>query len=86
VTPATAGSACMILAHVMHLWFRMKKRMYTSPFLSCEGSTKKNIWMFEPLTNVAKIDFKCKEKKRKETDDKKREEEECHNNQKVAQK
>jgi hypothetical protein len=39
----------------------------------------------EPTSNIAKISFKCKEKKRKKINEKKREEEGCHNNKKLAQ-
>jgi hypothetical protein len=42
--------------------------------------------MSQPTTDITKINFKHKEKKRKEIDVKKREEEVCHDNQQLAQK
>jgi hypothetical protein len=61
-----------------------RKRKPITVFLSCDGVTKTNIWMPEPTSDMAKISFKCKEKKRKAIVERKREEEECHKNQQNA--
>jgi hypothetical protein len=53
-------------------------------FLSCDGTIKKNIWMSEPTSDMAKIEFKRKEKKRKDIQEKENEEEECSDNQQRA--
>jgi hypothetical protein len=58
---------------------------YFSFFLSCDGLTKRNIWMSEPSSAIEKMNFKRKEKKRKEKEKKVQEEEECHENQQNAQ-
>ena len=38
---------------------------YSRFFLSCDGRVKENIWMTEPKSDIAKINYKQKEKKRK---------------------
>jgi hypothetical protein len=55
-----------------------EEKAYYQFFLSCDGVTKKNIWMSEPTTDIARTEFKRKEKKRKEIEVKKIEEEGCH--------
>jgi hypothetical protein len=62
------------------------ERAYYGSFLSCDGKTKKNIWMSEPKSDLAQISFKRKEKKQRENETKRKEEEECANNQQTAQK
>ena len=59
--------------------------VYYTFFLSCDGKTKENIWMSEPLSDLARISFRRKEKKRKENTEKKREEDECADNQQNTQ-
>jgi hypothetical protein len=54
-------------------------------FFSCDGKTKKNIWMKKSIGTMATINFKQGEKKRKERMEKDREEETCAGNQKTAQ-
>jgi hypothetical protein len=41
-------------------------------FLSCDGQVKKNIWMSEPKSDLEKMNFKMKEKKRKDRLEKKK--------------
>jgi hypothetical protein len=62
------------------------KGAYFHFFLSCNGMTKKNIWMLEASLIIEKINFKRKEKKWKNALEKEREEEEeeCHENQQSA--
>ena len=66
------------------LVFDEKEQAYYRFFLSCDGKTKHNIWMSEPTSDIAVIDFKRKEKKRKERVKKEEEEEQCHENQQIA--
>jgi hypothetical protein len=66
------------------VWDEEEKAYYRF-FLSCDGVTKRNIWMSEPTTDIAKIEFKRKEKKRKDIEVKRREEEDCYDNQQLAQ-
>jgi hypothetical protein len=54
-------------------------------FLSCNGKTKKNTWMSEPTSDLARISFNRKEKKRKDNLKSKRDKEECVDNQQNAQ-
>ena len=53
-------------------------------FLSCDGNIKTNIWMSEPTTDLAKINFKRREMKRMENEKREREEAECGDNQQAA--
>ena len=50
-----------------------KENAYYYFFLSCDGLTKRNIWVSEPTSNIARMTFKIKEKKRKEREQKERE-------------
>jgi hypothetical protein len=61
-----------------------KENAYYYFFLSCDGLTKRNIWVSEPTSNIERMTFKIKEKKRKEREQKEREEENCAENQKNA--
>jgi hypothetical protein len=56
--------------HAPLVWYE-EENAYYHFFLSCDGTTKMNIWMSEPTSDIVKIDFKCKEKKRREIDEKK---------------
>ncbi len=58
---------------------------YYNFFLSCNGKTKENIWVSEPSSDLARISFNCKEKKRKDNLKAERDKEECANNQQHAQ-
>jgi hypothetical protein len=54
-------------------------------FLSCDGKTKNNIWLSKPMSDLAKISYKRKEKKQRNKMKKTKEEEECADNQQSAQ-
>ena len=60
------------------------EQAYSRFFLSCDGKTKKNVWMSKPIGSMATIKYKRGEKKRKERENKEKEEENCADNQKRA--
>jgi hypothetical protein len=62
----------------------LQRRLTTVLFLSCDGKTKKNVWMSKPVGSMATINYKRGEKKRKERKDREREDENCADNQKSA--
>ena len=50
------------------VWDATEKAYYRL-FLSCDGKTKKHIWMTKPNGTLATINYKREEKKRKERED-----------------
>ena len=60
------------------------EKAYYSFFLSCDGKTKKNIWMTEPDSDIEKVVYRQAEKKRKERIEKREDEENCQHNQQLA--
>jgi hypothetical protein len=62
-----------------------EEQAYFRFFLSCDGKTKRNIWMTKPMSDMATINYKRGEKKRKDRLEKEREEETCVENQQAAQ-
>jgi hypothetical protein len=67
----------------MLVWDKTEEAYYRF-FLSCDGKTKKNIWMSKPNGTMATINYKRGEKKRKEREEKEKEEENCAENQNNA--
>jgi hypothetical protein len=66
------------------VWDDLEQTYYRF-FLSCDGKKKKNVWMPEPIGNMAStINYKWGEKERKERSEKEREEENCAENQQSA--
>ncbi len=63
----------------------LEEKAYYRFFLSCDGRTKRNIWMSKPNGTLAMIDYRRGERKRKERMENKREEESCTENQELAQ-
>jgi dipeptidase len=84
VSPS-AGTACTIRVHAAHRWSGMATEQAEYLFfLSCDGKTKKTVWMSKPIESMATLNYKRGEKKRKERENKEREEENCADNQKNA--
>jgi hypothetical protein len=65
------------------VWDEVEKAYYRF-FLSCDGKTKKNVWMTEPASDMERVVFHRGEKKRKERQQKEDDEENCHDNQQQA--
>jgi hypothetical protein len=61
------------------------EKAYFHFFLSCDGKTKTNIWMTQPTSDLAAIDYKRGEKKRKDRREHEHEEENCAKYQELAQ-
>jgi hypothetical protein len=62
-----------------------EEKAYYSFFLSCDGKTKRNLWMSKPKGTLATINYRRDERKRKDRMEKEREEEFCAENQEKAQ-
>ena len=65
------------------VWDEMEGAYYGF-FLSCDLKTKTNYWMTEPTSDLARIDFHRREKKRKILVEKELEQENCADNQQNA--
>ena len=61
------------------------EKAYFRFFLSCDGKTKTNIWLTQPTSDLATINYKRGEKKRKDRREKEKEEENCGQDQEYAQ-
>jgi hypothetical protein len=61
-----------------------EEKAYYSFFLSCDGKTKRIIWMSKPIGTMTTINYRRGERKRKEIMDKEKEEETCAENQQKA--
>jgi hypothetical protein len=61
------------------------QKVYFCFFLYCDGKTKTNIWMTQPTSNLATINYKRGEKKRKDRREEENEEENCAKDQESAQ-
>jgi ATPase subunit of ABC transporter with duplicated ATPase domains len=65
-------------------WDQAKKAHFRF-FLSCDGKTKTIIWLTQPTSDLATINYKRGEKKRKDRQEKEKEEENCAQDQESAQ-
>jgi hypothetical protein len=61
------------------------EKAYFRFFLSSYSKTRTNIWMMQPTSNLATINYKRGEKKRKDRQEKDNEEEKCAKDQESAQ-
>jgi hypothetical protein len=66
------------------VWDEEEKAYYDSFFLSCDGKTKRNIWMSKPIGTMATMNYRRGKRKRKERMETEKEEETCAENQQKA--
>jgi hypothetical protein len=74
----------MIHVPALLSWFGTKQSKRITIFLSCNGKTKTNIWLLEPVGDLARIKFQMQRGETKRQHGKEKEEE-CANNQQSAQ-